>query len=121
MTDQDWDDWLTSLGKFEPETIEKALQEWYTIYFNRDQKRFFPELTVVRNICLRLVDPPQLPEVEQDTAATEAYCRANGLPIDVPEGEEAKKAYRQAHIDHCKEKLRLVEIQKSAHLARKET
>lgn len=114
LTDQDWDNWLTKLGQFEPKTIETALQEWYKIYFNRDQKRFFPELNVVRNICIRLVDPPQLPELERDMVATEAYCRANGLPIDVPEGKEAKEAYRQAHIDHCKEKLRLIGSKKSA-------
>jgi len=112
LTDQDWDDWLTSLSQYESDTVEKALQEWYTVYFNRDQKRFFPELHVVCNICIRLVDPPQLPEVERDTAATEAYCKAHGLPIDVPDGEEAKEAYRQAHIDHCKEKLRLIGVKK---------
>lgn len=105
LTDQDWDDWLTSLSPYEPKTIEAALQEWYKVYFNRDQKRFFPELNVVRNICIRRVNPPQLPKVERDTAATEAYCRANGLPIDVPEGEEAKEAYVQTHIDHCKGKV----------------
>jgi len=101
LNDQDWDDWLAKLSQYEPETVEAALQEWYKTHSNGDRKRF-PELIIVANICKRMVTPEVDPE--RDTVATEAYCRANRLPIwgEVPDSEEAKSAYVQAHIDHCK-------------------
>lgn len=113
LTDPDWDDWLTKLSPFEPATVETALREWYSGVWGQDRRRF-PELTVIRNFCFRLAAPqPEQPEVERDTEATETYCRKHGLPIDVPEGEEAKEAYRQAHINHCKEKLKLIGSKKA--------